>query len=92
MEDFLHSIFASGMGFAFCGGVVARFFQRGSGALFGRSLDIVALLAATSLPILLAPDSGVGGLMQRVMFAVAYLWFGREALIGLGISDERSAT
>lgn len=90
-EDLLHSVFASGMGFAFCAGVVARFLQRGAAAPFGRSLDIAALLVATALPMLLAASSSVGGLMQRVMFAVAYLWYGREALISLGLVAEGDA-
>lgn len=90
-EDFLHSVFASGMGFAFCAGVVARFLQRGPAAVFGRSVDVAALLVATALPVLLAASSNAGGLMQRVMFAVAYFWYGREALIGLGLIAERDA-
>jgi Protein of unknown function (DUF998) len=82
-EDFLHSVFASGMGLAFCVGVVARFAQRGSRAHFGRSLDALALVVATVLPLLMASASSSGGLAQRVMFAVAYAWFGREAVIAL---------
>lgn len=91
VEDFLHSVFASGMGFAFCAGVLARLLQRGPGAALGRSLDVAALLVATALPLLLASSSGAGGLMQRVVFAVAYLWYGHEALIGLGVVVERNA-
>ena len=90
-EDFLHSVFASGMGFAFCVGVVARFIQRGPTARFGRTLDVTALVVATALPLLLASSSNVGGLMQRVMFSVAYLWFGREALIALGFAADGNA-
>jgi hypothetical protein len=90
-EDFLHSVFASGMGFAFCVGVVARFAHRSSRAHFGRGLDALALAVATVLPLLLASASGIGGLAQRVMFAVAYLWFGREALIALSCVTEPSA-
>lgn len=88
IEDLLHSLCATSMGFAFCVGVAARFFQRGSNARMGRSLDTLALLLATLLPLLLALSFEVGGLMQRVMFAVAYLWFGREASICLGWVDE----
>lgn len=83
-EDVLHSVFATGMGFAFCVGVGARCLQRGPQATLDRSLDTVALLVATILPLLLASGSAVGGLVQRVMFVVAYLWFGREALVALG--------
>jgi hypothetical protein len=90
-EDFLHSVFASGMGLAFCMGVVARFAQRGPRAYVGRSLDAFALVVATVLPLLLASASSIGGLAQRVMFAVAYVWFGREALIALSIVRDPSA-
>lgn len=84
IEDFLHSVFASGMGVAFCVGVVAMLAHRGSHARGGRSLDILALAVATLLPMLLASDSSIGGIAQRVMFAVAYVWFGREAVLALG--------
>lgn len=90
-EDLLHSVCATGMGFAFCVGVGARFLQRGPKAILGRSLDAVALLVATFLPLLLASESAVGGLVQRVMFGVAYLWFGRETLIALGKVHEPNA-
>ncbi|MCK6435292.1 MAG: hypothetical protein L6Q68_20015, partial [Aquabacterium sp.] len=72
-------------------GVGARFLQRGPQATLDRSLDTVALLVATILPLLLASGSAVGGLVQRVMFAVAYLWFGREALVALGKQREPNA-
>jgi hypothetical protein len=90
-EDFLHSVFASGMGLAFCAGVVARFFHRGPSAVAARTLDVAALLVATALPLVLATSTNIGGLMQRVMFSVAYLWFGREALIGLAVAAEKNA-
>jgi Protein of unknown function (DUF998) len=90
-EDFLHSVFASGMGLAFCIGVVARFAHRGPRAYVGRSLDILALVVATLLPLLLASESSIGGLTQRIMFAVAYIWFGREVLISLDFIAEKNA-
>lgn len=91
-EDFLHSVFASGMGLAFCAGVVARFAHRGPRACAGRALDTLALVVATLLPMLLATASSFGGLAQRVMFAVAYVWFGREALVALSLVRERNAS
>jgi hypothetical protein len=90
-EDVLHSVFASGMGFAFCVGVVARFAHRGPRAYIGRSLDTLALAVATLLPVFLASASSIGGLAQRVMFAVAYIWFGREALLSLSVVREQNA-
>ncbi|MCG6872923.1 MAG: DUF998 domain-containing protein [Gammaproteobacteria bacterium] len=81
MEDLLHSVTATGMGFAFTLGVVARWLQRGPDQPRSRRFDLAAILAAT----LLVPVGGalpaVGGLLQRLMFAVAYLWFGHEALV-----------
>lgn len=91
-EDFLHSICASGMGFAFCVGVAARFAHRGSRVNMGRSLDTLALVVATLLPIVMASASSLGGLVQRIMFAVAYIWFGREALVALSRVDKQNAT
>jgi Protein of unknown function (DUF998) len=81
LEDFLHSLFASGMGLAFCVGVVARCVHRGRRVHFGRGLDTLALVVATLLPLFMALAPSIGGLAQRVMFAVAYVWFGREALV-----------
>jgi len=91
LEDTLHSVFSSGMGLAFCLGVIARFAQRGTRAHFGRSLDILALVTATALPLVLASASAFGGLAQRVMFAIAYIWFGREAMIALNLVEESNA-
>lgn len=90
-EDLLHSVFASAMGLAFCVGVVARFAHRGPRAFGGRALDTLALVVATLLPMLLASASNLGRLALRVMFAVAYVWFGREALIALSFVSEQNA-
>ncbi len=78
VEDLLHSICAFGMGFAFCIGVTARFAQRGMSNRPGRALDVVALVAATIMPVFPAGAYPLGGLAQRVMFSVAYLWYGRD--------------
>lgn len=91
-EDFLHSVCATGMGFAFCVAVVARFAQRGQHARLGRPLDALALIVATVMPLILASSSTAGGAVQRVMFAVAYVWFGHEALIALGLVRQKNGT
>lgn len=80
VEDALHSVFASAMGFAFCAAVLARLLQRGLRASAGRLLDGFALVVATVVPLVQGSDAGVGGLLQRLMFVVAYVWLGREAL------------
>ena len=80
VEDLLHSITATGMGFAVSLGVVVRFLQRDKNKFLQRSYDVAAILAATVLtPIgIMLPSSA--GLLQRVMFGVAYLWFVHEAV------------
>jgi hypothetical protein len=80
VEDFLHSLTATVMGFAFALGVVVRFWQREKGDRMGRLLDVTAVAAATFLPLLMATQPEIIGLLQRLMFGVAYLWYGREAL------------
>jgi hypothetical protein len=89
LEDFLHSVTATGMGFAFCFGVVARFVRRTRAELLNRALDVLALVAAATMPIVSAVFVGSGGLIQRAMFVVAYLWYGTEAL-GICKSHGRS--
>jgi hypothetical protein len=69
------------MGFAFSLGVVARLIQRGRQGDRGRALDAAALVAATVIPLLMVRLSGLDGLIQRLMFLVAYLWYAREALL-----------
>jgi len=80
-EDFLHSVTATGMGFAFTLGVLTRFVQRGRAGESGRRLDIIALGAAVALPLLGWLWPSYAGLAQRVMFLIAYLWYGNEALV-----------
>ncbi|WP_239287925.1 DUF998 domain-containing protein [Candidatus Nitrotoga sp. 1052] len=84
-EDFLHSVTATGMGFAFCFGVVARFMQRSRSELLARSLDVFTVAVATAMPLISALYPSNGGLIQRAMFLIAYVWYGKEAL------DPRSA-
>jgi hypothetical protein len=78
-EDLLHSISATGMGFAFAFGVLARLLTRAREQRLRLTLDLLALAAATLLTPLAALLPDLSGLMQRSMFAIAYLWFGYEA-------------
>ena len=80
VEDFLHSLTATVMGFAFAFGVVVRFLQRETADRGGRVLDVTAVAAAIILPLLMAMQPEIIGLLQRTMFSVAYLWYGREAI------------
>jgi hypothetical protein len=80
-EDVLHSVAATGMGFAFALGVVALALGRAVAGLRVRVLDVVAVGAAVILPLAMMAAAGVAGLLQRAMFAIAYLWYVREALL-----------
>ena len=80
VEDVLHSFTSTAMGFAFSFGVLARLLQRGRQGEPGRALDAVALVAATVIPLLMAGFAGLDGVIQRLMFLVAYLWYAREGL------------
>ena len=85
VEDLLHSVTATVMGFAFVFGVMLRLAQRwlggalagGAPARGGRgvALDVVAVVAATVIPLIMMFDADVAGLVQRLMFAVAYVWY-----------------
>lgn len=79
-EDFLHSVTATGMGFAFALGVVARLLQRERGEGWKKAGDAAALAAATVLPPLVQLWPSIGGLLQRTLFLIAYLWFACEAV------------
>lgn len=76
-EDFLHSVFASVMGFAFALGVVAIMVRSRK----GRALDATAVIASVVLPAGMTAFSSYDGLLQRLMFVVAYCWYARELLL-----------
>lgn len=79
-KEFLHSVTAAGKGFAFCFGVFARLAQRQRAQVGARALDVVVLIVATAMSPVAALLPEHGGLVQRVMFAVAYVWYATEAL------------
>jgi hypothetical protein len=88
-EDLLHSVTATGMGFAFAAGVVVRLIERNPSSTGARVLDAFALLAATALSPIGAAVPEVGGMLQRGMFLVAYIWYGAEVLaVTLGAARE----
>ena len=79
VEDWLHSLTATLMGFAFSLGVFFRFLQRAKEDRKLRVLDLSALASAIFIPLLMISFPDITGLVQRVMFLVAYLWYGIEA-------------
>jgi hypothetical protein len=80
IEDMLHSFTATAMGFALTLGVLLRLLQRWGQDTRGRVLDLLALLSATFIPMLMLFQPDIAGLVQRLMFLVAYVWYGKEAL------------
>lgn len=78
-EDLLHSITATGMGFAFSFGVLMRLLQREKSALRKKMFDIVAIGSAVVLPAIGGAEPQVAGLAQRLLFLIAYTWYGSEA-------------
>ncbi len=70
-EDFLHSVAATAMGFAFAGGIVAVAVSRRRAGV----LDIVAVAASVVIPLGMTAFPDADGVFQRIMFATAYTWY-----------------
>lgn len=87
VEDLLHSIMATGMGFAFTIGVVVRLLQREESVVLPRIYDAIAIVVATLMVPIGALVPGIAGMLQRVMFLIAYFWFAFEALVPSGYYD-----
>lgn len=67
------------MGFAFAIGVGLRLWSRGQERA-GWVLDVVAIAASVAIPLAMSALSDWDGLLQRSMFAIAYIWYGFELL------------
>jgi len=78
-EDGLHSVAATVMGFAFALGVGAVAMEHAGDDRPVRYLDIIAVIASIALPLGMAWSDSSAGLLQRLMFLIAYAWYGREA-------------
>lgn len=79
VEDFLHTITATVMGFAFSLAVLLHMFTRVNASYRVRVIDGVALAAATLMSPVAALFPEMGGVLQRLMFAIAYAWYIYEA-------------
>ena len=79
VEDLLHSVTATTMGFAFVAGVALAVLGRPPRPswprLPGDWPHLVAVVAATAIPLGMALAPDLAGLLQRGMFLVAYAWF-----------------
>jgi len=82
LEDLLHSITASAMGFAFAAGVVAVGISRRGPSRLDRGADTLAVVVSVVLPLAMSQGTAYTGLLQRSMFLVAYIWYAREGLRG----------
>ncbi|MFK7804885.1 MAG: DUF998 domain-containing protein [Anaerolineae bacterium] len=80
IEDALHSITATVMGFAFSFGILALLLQKLWQKETDYIFDIVAISVATFIPLGMLFWPNYAGIAQRFMFLVAYAWYGREAL------------
>jgi hypothetical protein len=74
-EDQIHSFAATAMGFAFALGVFAVMVGSRRTGLRIRPLDGIAILASVVIPLSMAALPGYAGILQRLMFLVAYLWY-----------------
>lgn len=80
VEDVLHSIAATSMGFAFVSGVVLTALRRSRDDLWPRAFDLMAVAASVAIPLGMTAGPDVDGVLQRLMFGVAYAWYAAEAV------------
>ena len=78
-EALLHSIAASAMGFAYGIGVFWVALTDRAASFGWRTFSLVVVASSIALPISAALFSPLGGLLQRIMFVLAYVWFIVEA-------------
>lgn len=74
-QDTLHSVAASVMGVAFVFGVVSSLFDRNGHRRTMRLVDWAAVLASVLVPLAMFNLDRGAGVLQRVMFAVAFWWY-----------------
>ena len=79
-EDLLHSMAATAMGFAFAFGVVTVAIGQLRQGKSARLLDWVAVAASVALPLGMLERPSIAGLLQRLMFSIAYLWYARASI------------
>lgn len=80
-EDLLHSVTATGMGIGFTTGVIIRFMHRRQHHIPGLAVDSLAVIAAIVIPLAMPNAEGLTGILQRSMFGLGYIWYGRECRI-----------
>lgn len=88
-EDFLHSVTAGATGMSFIAGVLIVMSRRGPGHSAARFFDLLAIAAALGISVLIFNVESIAGLVQRIMFGIAYVWFGLEAVHSASWSEGR---
>ncbi len=78
-EDLLHSIGSFVVGLSFVVGVVFVGIERRRPSRSARVFDGIAVTASVVIPIVMFSLDGYAGLVQRLMFLIAYGWYGSEA-------------
>ncbi len=76
LEDQLHSVFASVVGFSFIAGVATTLLVRRPRTRASVLGDVAALLITCTIPFLMAAP--VWGVLQRLMFFTAAAWYASE--------------
>ncbi|MGB3187568.1 MAG: DUF998 domain-containing protein [Ornithinimicrobium sp.] len=76
LEDRLHSFFASVVGFSFIAGVATTLAVRRPRTRASTGGDIAALVITSTIPLLMA--NSYWGVLQRLMFLTAALWYALE--------------
>jgi hypothetical protein len=83
-EDALHSAAATAMGFGYAIGVITTFARaRRRGQPRPWWPDAVAVASSVAVPMGMIALPDVDGVLQRVMFAIAYAWYASEAVRSL---------
>lgn len=78
-EDVLHSVAANVIGLGFTVGVMAVGITRARRRGRADPFDWVAFLAGPLIPLAMLSFASLEGVLQRMMFAIAYVWYLREA-------------
>lgn len=90
-EDLLHSVAATALGFAFALGVVATLLrEQPPGRRRRWPRDAVAVLASVAVPLAMTALPDFDGALQRLIFLVAYGWYGTEAVNGVRRAEGRA--
>lgn len=91
-EDRIHSFAATAMGFAFALGILAVVLgHRGSSRPI-RALDLIAILASIVIPLSMTALPEYAGILQRLMFIVAYVWYAIAALEPVPVLRQEART